>query len=143
MRKRKAFTIIECVAAMAITAVTMLLVSFAITNLKQFNQRSLDSAVDWYVFLNELEMEEHHFIIDKVTKYHLFLKEGPNGEIYELQGRDVFYLSKFPGGGYLPLFEGIRGDHYYFRRLGKSRVLIAVQRTSGQELSGIVKFYEK
>lgn len=143
MRKRRAFTIIESVAAMVITAVVMLLISFTMANLKQFNQRSLDPAVDWYIFLNELEAEEHHFVISKVTKYHLFLKEGQNGETYELHGRDVFYLSKFPGGGYLPLFEGIRGDHYYFRHLGGTRVLIKVQRTNGQELSGIVKFYEK
>lgn len=142
MKKLAGFTIIECVIAMIITTVTVLLISFSITHLTKSSQQTLDPALDWYVFLQEMESADHHFVLKEVGSYHLIVTSVRNGMDYELRGRDAFYLSMVNEGGYLPVFDGIRGDRYHFKRLDRTRVTVTVQRKNGQLLEGVIKFYD-
>lgn len=143
MKGHTGFTIIECIVALVITTMVTLLISLTTANLTRFNHRSLDPAIDWYVFLKEMESADHHFVLKEVGSYHLIVKNINNGVDYELRGKDAFYLSAVDQGGYLPVFEGIRGDRYHFKRLDKTRVQVVVQRKGGEELTGIINFYPR
>lgn len=138
--RRSAFTIAECVAALAITAIVIVLINYLLTGLRKANQRSLDPAVDWYVFLAEMEAPSHQFILKDVKQREMQVKSKQTGLTYELHGNDVLYLSVPYRGGYLPLFNDVRPGHYRFKRVGPNRALMEVERKNGQLLEEIVNF---
>ena len=103
MKHFKGFTIIECVAALAITALTLLLAGWSLTALSASNRHSLDCSVDWYVFLQEMEADSHHFILRNVGEDELQVFSPHTGLDYTLQGRDALYLKAWDRGGYLTI----------------------------------------
>lgn len=143
MKRLAAFTIIECVLALMITAVTLILVSWSLSALRQVNQHSLDDSVDWYVFLREMEADSHHFILKGVDGSEVRVHSPKTGMDYVLQGRDTLYLTAWQRGGYLPLLDNIKGKTCSFRQLAGQRVLIEVTRENGKKMAGIIQFYQR
>ncbi|MFQ9705477.1 MAG: competence type IV pilus minor pilin ComGF [Limosilactobacillus pontis] len=141
MKRLTGFTIIECVIALAITTLTILLAGWGLTALSTSNRHSLDSSVDWYIFLQEMEADSHHFILRKVAGTELQVYSPRTGFVYTLQGRDVLYLKAWGRGGYLPLLEGIQGKTCRFKQLVGQRVRVEVVRENGEKLVGIIQFY--
>lgn len=140
MKRFSGFTIIECVAALAITALTLLLASWSMTALSSSNRHSLDGSVDWYVFLKEMEADNHHFVLEEVHLDNIRVKSRKNDLDYVLQWKPgVLYLKERDRGGYMPLFNGAR--KCAFKRLSGQRVLVEVTRENGERLSGALQFY--
>ncbi len=134
MKQFSGFTIIECVAALTITALTLLLASWSMTALSANNRHSLDSSVDWYVFLKEMEADNHHFILEQVHLDNIRVKSRKNDLDYVLQHKPgVLYLKERTRGGYMPLFSGAR--RCVFKRLSGQRVLVEVKRENGEHYS--------
>ncbi len=143
MRRLTAFTIAESIAALVVTALVMVLINFSLTALGRVNQHSLNQTTDWYIFLHELESPRHHFVLKEVRRRELIVTSPVNNLQYQLHGRDAFYLTAVNRGGYLRLLDNIKGDRYSFRRLSGERVLVEVERTNGEQETGIVQFYQK
>lgn len=142
MRRLRGFTIIECVVALLITALILLLAGWSMNALAVSNRHSLDSSVDWYVFLKEMEADSHHFVLKQVNSYEIRLNSRRSGLDYTLQERgNTLYLTAWHRGGYLPLFSGARTC--VFRQLPGRRVLVEVTRENGEKLAGIIQFYHE
>lgn len=143
MKRLTGFTIIECVLALVVASLTLLLAGWGMTALATSNRHSLDSPVDWYIFLQEMEADSHHFILRNVGEDELQVFSPHTGLDYTLQGRDALYLKAWDRGGYLPLFDGIKGETCRFKRLPGQRVRVEVRRKNGEELVGIIQFYHE
>lgn len=143
MRKLPAFTIVECIAALLITAVTLVLAGWGMTALSASERHSLDHPIDWYVFLKEMEADNHHFVLKRVSGREVQVYSPRTDLNYTLQGRNVLYLTASARGGYLPLLDGIQGKAYHFTRLPGQRVLVEVTRENGEKLVGIMQFYQE
>lgn len=142
MRRLKGFTIIECVVALLITALTLLLAGWSMNALAVSNRHSLDSSVDWYVFLKEMEADSHHFVLKQVNSHNIRVNSCRSDLDYILQKkRDTLYLTAWSRGGYLPLFSGAKTC--VFKRLPGQRVLVEVTRKNGEKLVGIIQFYHE
>lgn len=142
MKRCGAFTVIECVAALIVTSITLVLASWSLSALKDANQHSLDSSVDWYVFLKEMEADYHHFRLKNVAGTEVRVYSPRTGLDYVLQGRDALYLTAWNRGGYMRLFDNIQGKTCRFERLPGQRVRVEVTRTNGEKLAGIIQFYQ-
>lgn len=142
MKRLEGFTIFECVVALLITAMTLLLASWSMTALSASTRHSLDSSVDWYVFLKEMEADRHHFVLKEVTSHNIRINSYRSGLDYVLRKRqDTLYLTAWSRGGYMPLFSG--AQTCTFKRLSGQRVLVEVTRENGKKLAGIIQFYHE
>lgn len=143
MKKMTGFTIIECIMALLITAITLMLAGWGMTALTNSERHSLDHPVAWYVFLKEMEADSHHFVLRHVSGTAVRVYSPRTGLNYTLQGRRVMYLTAVERGGYLPLLDGIQGKAYRFTQLPGQRVLVEVTRENGERLAGIIQFYQE
>ncbi|WP_267202484.1 type IV pilus minor pilin ComGF family protein [Limosilactobacillus kribbianus] len=144
MNKQAGFTIAESILALLVTALVMVLINFALFALQRINRPGLGQTADWYIFLREMESPDHHFILEEVDgQSELVVKEPSTGLKYQLQGRDTFYLTAVEHGGYLRVLDNIKGDQYSFTQLPGARVLVEVERTNGEQNTGIIQFYQK
>ncbi len=142
MKHFKGFTIIECVAALAITALTLLLAGWSLTALSASNRHSLDYSVDWYVFLKEMEAGSHHFVLQEVHVDNIRVHSPQTDLDYLLQKHnDNLYLTSWSRGGYMPLFSGV--EACTFKQLPGRRVLVEVTRENGEKLAGVIQFYHE
>lgn len=139
MKRQPAFTLVECVGALLVTSLVVVLLSLTMTAVRTISQRSLDGAVDWLICLQELESPDHQFALERVTPTELQLKDQHQQRKYQLRIGDRLYL-RAPNGGYMPIFSGIRGGRSFFRRLDSQRVYIEVERNNGQKMAGIICF---
>lgn len=140
--KRSAFTIIECICSLLVTTIVIFLVSFLMTDVKKLNTHSLDSEIDWYLFLQEMEAPKHHFILLHTQKHFLYLRSEQSRLNYTLRGYTGLYLTGTSTGGYLPLLDNVAPDQFSFNQLDDRRVQVEVKRTNGKVQRGIIKFYE-
>lgn len=143
MKKMTGFTIIECVLALLITAMTLLLASWAMTALADNERHSLDHPIDWYVFMKEMEAANHHFVLKEVSEKRIRVYSPRTDLNYTLHGRNILHLTTVERGGYLPLLDGVRDREYRFTRLPGQRVLVEVTRENGERLAGIIQFYQE
>ena len=120
--KRSAFTLVECIGALLVTSLVVVLTGYALTAIRTTSRPSLDRATDWIICLQELESPDHRFALKRTERYQLEL-----------------YL-RAPNGGYMPIFSNIRGEQSAFKRLDSQRVHVTVVRTNGQKLEGVVCF---
>ncbi|MDD6432493.1 MAG: ComGF family competence protein [Lactobacillaceae bacterium] len=142
MKRLKGFTIIECVVALLITALTLTLAGWSMNTLAVSNRHSLDSSVDWYVFLKEMEADNHHFVLKQVNSHNIRVNSCRSGLDYILRKRqDTLYLTAWSRGGYMPLFSGVK--RCIFKQLPGRRVLVEVTRENGEKLAGIIQFYHE
>ncbi|WP_076461272.1 hypothetical protein [Limosilactobacillus caccae] len=141
MKRRAAFTIVECICALLITSLVVLGIGALMTSVRQANRSDLNEAVDWYMFLQELESPRHRFELRHVYRSSLILYGQVAARSYELKGSTCFYLTGGHDGGYLPLIDNLKAYDCDFKQLDEQRVLIEVERKNGQHLAGIVKFY--
>ena len=142
MKHFKGFTIIECVAALAITALTLLLAGWLLTALSASNRHSLDYSVDWYVFLKEMESGSHYFVLQEVHVDNIRVHSPQTDLDYLLQKHnDNLYLTSWSRGGYMPLFSGV--EACTFKQLPGRRVLVEVTRENGEKLAGVIQFYHE
>lgn len=140
MKKVPAFTLIECVAALLVTAIVIVLAGFSLTALQTMGKRSLDRPVDWIICLQELESPNHRFALTDVQAHHLSLYDQKQQRHYELRASDRLYLRSAGDGGYMPIFSGIQEGKTCFKKLSDQRVQIEVKRENGQALTGILFF---
>lgn len=139
MKRRAAFTLVECVGALLVTSLVVILLSLAMTAVRTINRQSLGGAADWFICLQELESPDHRFILKRVKPAELQLKDQCQQRDYQLRIRDCLYL-RTPNGGYMPIFSGIRGERSFFQRLDSQRVYVEVERQNGQKMAGIICF---
>ncbi|MGN1279628.1 MAG: competence type IV pilus minor pilin ComGF [Limosilactobacillus sp.] len=142
MKQFRGFTIIECVIALVITALTLLLAGWAMTALSASNRHSLDSSVDWYVFLKEMEADSHRFVLKRVDANRIRVNSWQSGTDLDYvlqQQHGNLYLTTSSRGGYMPLFSGVKTCT--FKRLSGHRVLVEVTRENGKKLAGVIQFY--
>lgn len=139
MKKGPAFTLVECVGALIITSLVIILAGLAMTNVRQLSRHSLAGSVDWIICLQELESANHHFELKKVERYQLVLRDQQQQRDYQLRIRDRLYL-RAANGGYMPILSGVRGKYSSFRRIDQQRVYIEVERTNGRRDYGIACF---
>ncbi|MBD5806443.1 ComGF family competence protein [Limosilactobacillus walteri] len=139
--KKAAFTLVEGICALIITSLVVSNISLTMTSVKKANCIDLDSTINWYLFIQELESSSHRFAVVQVQKRHLFLYSQTAHRNYELKGSTTLFLTCVRSGGYLPLLDNIKAHHYSFTQLDSQRVLIEVERTNGKKENTIVKFY--
>lgn len=137
--KRSAFTLVECIGALLVTSLVVVLTGYALTAVRTTSRPPLDRATDWIICLQELESPDHRFVLKRAERYQLELYDLNQRRIYELCLRDRLYL-RAPNGGYMPIFSNIRGEQSAFKRLDSQRVHVTVVRTNGQKLEGVVCF---
>ncbi|MCI1975391.1 MAG: type II secretion system GspH family protein [Limosilactobacillus sp.] len=143
MSRNGAFTLVECLVALIIMSLITVLVSFQIRVIKSSTTNHLERPLDWYLCLAELESPNHQFTIEEVSQRKLQLASQTSGASYELRATDQLYLSRVNRGGYMLLFADIKAGSTTFCRLSGSRVEIRARRKNGQQLLGVVRFYEK
>lgn len=141
MKKRNAFTIIECICALMVTTLVVLSISALMTTIRRVNRVDLNNSVDWYMFIQEMESSRHRFELRHVYRRSLLLYSQAARRDYELKGADSFYLTCRQDGGYLPLLDEVKAYDCKFKQLDDQRVLVEVERKNGQQLAGIIKFY--
>ncbi|HJA21406.1 type IV pilus minor pilin ComGF family protein [Limosilactobacillus panis] len=139
MKKRGAFTLVECIAALMVTTFVIILAGLAMTSVRKVNQHSLAGSVDWFICLQELESPDQTFALKKVYRYRLLLRDQRQQRNYELRISDRLYL-RTPTGGYMPVLSAVRADKSFFRQLDQQRVYVEVGRTNGQKNYGIICF---
>ncbi len=139
MKRQPAFTLVECIAALLVTSLVVVLTGYALTAVRTTSRLSLAQATDWVICLQELESADHHFALKWADRYQLELRDLNQHRNYELCLRDRLYLRSV-NGGYMPVFSNIRVEQSGFKRLDSQRVYITVTRTNGQKLEGIVCF---
>ncbi|MBC8744413.1 ComGF family competence protein [Limosilactobacillus caviae] len=139
--KQAAFTLAEGICALIISSLIIFNISLAITGIKKTNSLNLDPTIDWYLFLHELESDNHRFEIVQVQNQQLLLFSQAAHRNYELKGSNTLYLTCRQGGGYLPLLDGVKPREYSFTQLDSQRVLIEVTRTNGKKVKSVVKLY--
>ena len=137
--KRSAFTLVECIGALLVTSLVVVLTGYALTAVRTTSRPPLDRATDWIICLQELESPDHRFALKRAERYQLELYDLNQRRIYELCLRDRLYL-RAPNGCYMPIFSNIRGEQSAFKRLDSQRVHVTVVRTNGQKLEGVVCF---
>lgn len=138
--KQAAFTLVEGVCALVITALLVININLALTSIKHANQVDLDPTIDWYLFMQELESPTHQFELVRVEQRHLFLYSRTMQKDYELKGSTSLYLSCVQNGGYLPLLDNLKPHCYRFKQLDAQRVLVEVERINGTKNTGIIRF---
>lgn len=139
MRKDAAFTLVECISALIVTSLVVVLVGYAMTGVRGLSRHALSNAVDWQICMQELESSEHRFALKKANSEGIFLKEQTSGRNFELRAADRLYL-RAANGGYVPIFSGIKNGKTIFHQLDKQRVYLKVERKNGQKLTGVVCF---
>jgi prepilin-type N-terminal cleavage/methylation domain-containing protein len=139
--KKEGFTLVECLAALVIAALIVMLLSFQMKVIKSSCIKQNSQPLDWYLCLSELESVDHHFMIEEVSSNQLRLWSKSTGLTYELHSTDRLYLSCVGHGGYMLIFRDLAPNSVTFSELSGSRVEIRGQRKNGQGLIGVVKFY--
>lgn len=140
--KRRSFTLLECLIALIIMSLITVLVSLQMRVIKS-TTKTMAQPLDWNICLTELESADHQFVLDRVSRQNLRLVSRVSGLTYELHATDRLYLSREGRGGYMLLFDDIKLGTVTFNELTGSRVEIKAQRKNGQNILGVVKFYEK
>ncbi|MBB1079838.1 ComGF family competence protein [Limosilactobacillus sp. STM2_1] len=141
--KKPAFTLVEGICALIIASLVVINISLVMTSVKKANRVDLDSSIDWYLFIQELESPNHRFEVVQVQKRHLFLYSQVAQRNYELKGSVNLFLTCVRSGGYLPLLDNVKAHSFSFTQLDSRRVLIEVERTNGKTDSAIVNFYSQ
>lgn len=140
MKKRAAFTLIECVAALLVTTIVIILAGMTISSLRSVTRQSLDQPLDWIICLQELESPRHAYALVSVGDNTVVLRDQHTDRLYELCAQKRLYLRAQKDGGYMPVFSGIRDQKMVFRQLDQQRVYIKVERTNGEVLTGFLCF---
>ncbi|QZN93674.1 hypothetical protein KZE55_03765 [Limosilactobacillus panis] len=140
MKKRLAFTLIECVAALLVTTVVIVLAGMTINSLRSVTRQSLDQPIDWIICLQELESPRHAYALVNVESNAVVLRDQHTDRLYELCAQKRLYLRAKKDGGYMPVFSDIRDQKTVFKQLDQQRVYIKVERTNGEVLTGFLCF---
>ena len=75
---REGFTIIECIFALMVMAMTILLIQLVLPSALHLQDDSLKNNTDWYLFIERLEDPRCHFQISKVKSNQLILIDRNN-----------------------------------------------------------------
>ncbi|MDO4903388.1 MAG: competence type IV pilus minor pilin ComGF [Limosilactobacillus sp.] len=127
----------ECISALIITSIVIVLMSLAMTSVRSLAKHSLSQDLDWQIFLKEMESDTHDFVLERVFTNDIELYEKTTKKHVTLKTRGRMYLS-YAGGGYVPVFGYVNVT--YCRRLDDRRVYIETERENGEKLSGILCF---
>lgn len=138
--KKSAFTLIECICALIVTSLVVIMMSFIMVMIRQSTVGQADQPLDWYLCLAELESPDHQFEITRVNNIEARLTSQLNNRQYLLRGREHLYLTMADRpGGFLPLFDDIKPASFYCRRLNNHQLEVRIQRKNGQVERGIVR----
>lgn len=138
--KRQAFTLVECIGALMVTSIIVMILSFMMMALRRTPLQQADQPLDWYLCLAELESPDHQFTITRVNHNEARLTSRLNHQQYFLRGRDRIYLTMANGdGGYLPLFDDVKMGSFRCRQLNDHQLALQIRRTNGHLEHGIVR----
>lgn len=151
MRRQKAFTLLECLVALLITSMIVMVISFVLHSFqRQATNAVHDEDLKWYMFLRELESPVHQFELypdvgAEKNSNTLNLHSRTSHKYYSLAYKDdKFYLKMTHGGsGYLLLLDGVTsGVNFRIDRLSDQRVRITAKLCDHIEHTGVVQLYE-
>lgn len=132
---------VECICALLVTTMVVLSINLVMTSVRKVNTSDLTGAIDWYLFLQELEAPSHRFELVDAHGHTLEMYSQRMSCKYEIKGYDCLYLSSKDGGGYLPILDGVRSFEYNFTKIDDQRVQVEVERNNGKKQVGIIRFY--
>lgn len=138
--KRKGFTLIECILALLVTSMVVILIGLLLHSFEKSDHQSIDESAQWYLFLRELESPTHQFQLMRCSDHRLMLNSPVSVKYYQLNGKSShLYLSlQENGGGYLPLLDHVRTFHA--QQISDRQVEIEVETISGHKYDNIVLF---
>ncbi len=109
--KTSGFTLIECLLALVVLSVSLLMVDGIIKQIPQVNQQLSDRKdQEWHIFLLQLERELATCTYISVSDYTLFLRSAENNIVTIDRINGV--IRKRDNGGYQPLLTEVRGLNY-------------------------------
>jgi competence protein ComGF len=109
--KTSGFTLIECLLALVVLSVSLLMVDGIIKQIPQVNQQLSDRKdQEWHIFLLQLERELATCTYISVSDYTLFLRSAENNIVTIDRINGV--IRKRDNGGYQPLLTEVRGLSY-------------------------------
>ena len=138
--KIRAFTLIECICALLVTSLVVILLSLFLSTARHSPLMNADQPLDWYLCLAELESPDHQFEITRVNQIEARLTSRLNNRQYLLRGRERVYLTMADGkGGYLPLFDDLQVGSFHCRQIGHNQMELEIRRKNGHQERGIVR----
>ncbi len=138
---REGFTIIECIFALMVMAMTILLVQLVLPSALYLQNDSLKNNTDWYLFIERLEDPRCHFKISKVKSNQLILSDCDNEEYQIESGKHSVFL-RTVHGGYLPILTNYRPGSLKYHQLNNRNVYVTAKMLDGEEKDAIVSFAE-
>lgn len=109
--KTSGFTLIECLLALVVLSVSLLMVDGIIKQIPQVNQQLSDRKdQEWHIFLLQLERELATCTYISVTEYTLFLRSAENNVVTIDWINGV--IRKRDNNGYQPLLTEVSGLIY-------------------------------
>ncbi|KRM09262.1 ComGF family competence protein [Paucilactobacillus suebicus] len=137
MKQRFGFTLVECALALMVTSMAVLLINFTIVNFNSVEKINYNDDIQWYIFMRELESNEHKFELKDCTSTKLIMISQVTHKLYRLECKDGHLYLTTDDGGYLPLMEHV--NSYTLKKANESQVSITVKMHNNIERSGFVK----
>ncbi|MBC6388769.1 prepilin-type N-terminal cleavage/methylation domain-containing protein [Lactobacillus kunkeei] len=108
MKRKKGFTIIETIISLVILG----LISFTITWIdplkKSYNQKN-SHAVDFQLFLNNLESSKKRYVLNgKVVSYLVRMTSKDSGKDYRMFQYNSLIIISGANGGYAPILDEVK-----------------------------------
>ena len=138
---REGFTIIECIFALMVMAMTILLIQLVLPSALHLQDDSLKNNTDWYLFIERLEDPRCHFQISKVKSNQLIIIDRNNEEYQIESGKHAVFLRSVHGG-YLPILTNYRPGSIKYHQLTSRNVYVTAKMLDGEEKDAIVSFAE-
>ncbi|OTN77758.1 hypothetical protein A5886_002859 [Enterococcus sp. 8G7_MSG3316] len=109
--RTKGFTLLECVLALVILSVSLLMIDGIIKQIPKVNQQiTARKDQEWHIFLLQLERELATCTYISVTDYTLFLQSAENNTVTIDRINGV--IRKRDNNGYQPLLTEVSGLRY-------------------------------
>lgn len=138
--RRHGFTLVECILALLITSMTMVLCGILLHSFEKNDHQIIDESAQWHLFLRELESPTHEFQLMSCGNQRIMLNSPVSTKYYQLIGNDEhLYLTLLQDkGGYLPLFDHVK--EFHTNQISSTQVEIKVVTLNGHHFSNVVKF---
>ncbi len=135
--QRQAFTLIECIVALMVAAVTWLLLTGVAKNYQGLSRIEVSDPAQWYTMVQVLEGGQYQFELQRVGETTLTLYSRVEKCAYQIKQSNGIYLAK-NGQGYQPLYQVTHGV-VYFRRENAQTITAYVKR--GKRVTHVTKIH--
>lgn len=139
VKTRSGFTLLEAILGLFILLCISILVQLTLQTVRQHRFDDLTPTSDWFLFIEELESNQHGFAVINVKADRLSLIDTVNDERYELVNGKCLYL-RGRRGGYMPILLNYRPGTVAYRRIDSRRVKIEARTKDGAKHCAVAKF---